>query len=164
MKLGFSDQRQLDAAEGWLGLGNWLEANEELERISPEMRAHPFVLRVRWEICAKAAKWEMAVEIARTLSEVLPNNSWGWIQMAYSLHELKRTQEAKNVLLPLVDRFPDDSTLCYNLACYCCQLGELKEAWQWLKKAIDQAGKKDIRIMALDDPDLEPLWTQISEL
>jgi len=41
MKLGFSDQRQLDAAEGWLELGNWLEANEELERISPEMRGHP---------------------------------------------------------------------------------------------------------------------------
>jgi hypothetical protein len=47
MKLGLSDQRQLEAAEGWLELGNWYEANEELERISPEKRAHPFVLRVR---------------------------------------------------------------------------------------------------------------------
>jgi predicted Zn-dependent protease len=164
MKLGFSDQRQLDAAEGWLELGNWLEANEELEGISPKMRTHPCVLRVRWEIYAKAGKWEMAAEIARTLSEVLPDNSWGFIQLAYSLHELKRTPEAKSVLLPLVTRFPDESTIQYNLACYCCQLGELKEAWQWLEKAIDQENKRDIRIVALEDPDLEPLWTQISEI
>jgi predicted Zn-dependent protease len=164
MKLGFSDQRQLDAAEGWLELGNWLEANEELEGISPKMRAHPCVLRVRWEIYAKAGKWEMAVEIARTLSEVLPDNSWGFIQLAYSLHELKRTPEAKSVLLPLATRFPNESTIQYNLACYCCQLAELKEAWQWLEKAIDQENKRDIRIIALEDPDLEPLWTQISEI
>jgi hypothetical protein len=52
----------------------------------------------------------------------------------------------------------------HNLACYCCRLGNLKEAMQWLEKAIDLAGKKDIRMMALDDPDLEPLWCQISEI
>jgi hypothetical protein len=45
-----------------------------------------------------------------------------------------------------------------------CQLGELKESFRWLEKAIDVAGKKDIRMMALDDPDLAPLWSQISEI
>jgi hypothetical protein len=35
---------------------------------------------------------------------------------------------------------------------------------QWLEEAIDLAGKKDIRLMALDDPDLEPLWTKIGEI
>ena len=29
-----------------------------------------------------------------------------------------------------------------------------------LWKATDLAGKKDIRLMALDDPDLEPLWNE----
>jgi hypothetical protein len=77
MKLGLNDQRHLDAAEGWLELGNYLEANEELERITPEMRAHPFVLRVRWGIYAKAKKWEMAAEIARCISDGLQDNSWG---------------------------------------------------------------------------------------
>jgi hypothetical protein len=38
------DKRHLDAAQGWLGLGNWREANEELEQITPERRAHPDVL------------------------------------------------------------------------------------------------------------------------
>jgi len=31
MKLEIQDQRYLDAAQGWLGLGNCHEANEELE-------------------------------------------------------------------------------------------------------------------------------------
>jgi len=33
--LPFPDNKHLEAAEGWLGLGNWLEANEELENITP---------------------------------------------------------------------------------------------------------------------------------
>ena len=37
-------------------------------------------------------------------------------------------------------------------------------AWKWLEKAIDMAGKRDIRMMALNDPDLERLWTDIAEI
>jgi predicted Zn-dependent protease len=164
MKLGLNDQRHLDAAEGWLELGNWLEANEELEHITPELRAHPFVLRVRWGIYAKAEKWEMAGEVARGISVILPDNSFGWKHWAYALHELKRTKEAWSVLIPIADKFPDDYIISYNLACYSCQLGNLKESFNWLVRAIDLAGKKDIRLMALDDDDLEPLWNKISEL
>jgi hypothetical protein len=40
----------------------------------------------------------------------------------------------------------------------------LKEAYQWLEKAIDLAGKADARQMALDDSDLEELWNQIAEI
>ncbi len=36
MTLGFQDHGFLEAAQGWLGLGDWHEANEELERITPE--------------------------------------------------------------------------------------------------------------------------------
>src|SRR6187397_1209803 len=126
MNLEFEDQRLLDAAEGWLELGNWLEAFEELERISPEQRAHPYVLCVRWGIYAKAEKWEMASEVARGMTVVLPDNSWGWIHWAFSLHEMKHTKEAWSVLIPIVDKFPDEIHISYNLACYCCQLGKLK--------------------------------------
>jgi hypothetical protein len=35
---------------------------------------------------------------------------------------------------------------------------------QWIELAIDMAGKKDIRMMALNDPDLEKLWVNISEV
>ena len=41
---------------------------------------------------------------------------------------------------------------------------ELKEALQLLGKAIDLAGKRDIRLMASADRDLEPLWKDIAEI
>ena len=157
------DSIYLNAAIGWLELGNWLEANEELELITPIKRAHPNVLRLRWEIYASAQKWEMAVEVARELSEMLPDISWGFIHYAFALHCLKRTKEAYAVLIPVVDKF-SDYLIRYNLACYSCQLGNLKESKQWLEKAIELAGKKEIRLMALDDPDLKPLWKEIGSI
>jgi len=36
-----------------------------------------------------------------------------------ALHELKRTQEAFDLLLPAADKFPAPWTIPYNLACYC---------------------------------------------
>lgn len=77
------DQRFIDAAEGWLGLGNPAEANDELERITPKMRAHPKVLCVRWKIYAEAKKWEQAAEIAKIISEISPDVPFGFIHMAY---------------------------------------------------------------------------------
>ena len=163
-KLPHPDNKYLDAAEGWLELGNWKEANEELENITPQLRAHPFVLEVRYKIFEAAGRWDGAVEIARTMSKSLPDNPWGYFHLAFSLHELKRTQEAYDALKPVVDKFPKEHLMRYNLACYSCQLGKLKEAFGWIVKAIDLAGKKDIRLMALDDPDLEPLWIKIGEI
>lgn len=55
------------------------------------------------------------------------------------------------------------SIIRYNLACYACQLGNLKLAHEWLGQAIDMAGTKEIKLMALDDHDLEPLWWEIGK-
>ncbi len=39
----------------------------------------------------------------------------------------------------------------------------VKEARTWLGKAIEPGGK-EIKLRARDDPDLEPLWREISDL
>jgi tetratricopeptide (TPR) repeat protein len=164
IEFSLSDKRHLEAAKGWLGLGSWEEAHKELENISPQFKPHPEVLAMQFDIYSKAGKWEYAAEIARSISFLLPDNPYGYFHCAFSLHELKRTKEAYDVLIAVVDKFPTEHFFRYNLACYCCRLGDLKEAYQWLEKAIDLAGKEDIRQMALDDPDLEGLWSQISEI
>src|SRR5262249_12022384 len=56
-QLNHTERRHLAAAEGWLGLGSWAEAQKELEAISPQAQGHPHVLRVRWEVCAADRKW-----------------------------------------------------------------------------------------------------------
>lgn len=38
------DSHHLEAAQGWLELGNHLEANEELEKISPAMRGNIVIM------------------------------------------------------------------------------------------------------------------------
>jgi tetratricopeptide (TPR) repeat protein len=74
--LPYPDNQHLEAAEGWLELGNHLEANEELEKITPQLRAHPYVLEIRYKIYDRAGRWEMALEVARGLMRILPENQW----------------------------------------------------------------------------------------
>jgi len=38
------DSTYLEVAQGWLDLGNHIEASEELEHIEAKNRAHPMVL------------------------------------------------------------------------------------------------------------------------
>jgi len=163
-ELSAPDLHHLRAAEGWLELGNQIEAFDELERISPQLRVHPDVLELRWQIYAKEKKWEACVDIARAIAKLAPSRPNGWIHLAFSLHELKRTKEAKEVLLPVVDKFPEEPTMRYNLACYECQLGNLEGAKLFLEKAFESGDARQIKLMALHDPDLEPLWKKIGEL
>ena len=158
------DSFHLEAAEGWLELGNADVAHEALKRIAVKLQEHPLVLEMQWKVNAQAKKWEPAAEAARALANVLPEHPFGWIHLAFSLHEMKRTQEAWNVLIPIADKFPDECTIAYNLACYACQLGKLKESLQWLNKAMEIGGKKAVRSMALRDADLKPLGNEIRKL
>ena len=102
--------------------------------------------------------------MTETLLHQLPKLDFLWINRSYALHELKRTQDAFDALLPAVRKFPKRWLIRYNLACYCAQLGEFEEAMRWLQKAIQLADKREIKSMALDDSDLQPLWEKIREL
>jgi len=115
-ELEIQDQRFLEAAQGWLGLGDWQEANEELENITPQNRAHLEVLFVRFKIYSTAKKWSGAYEIARALSEAVPSDPFGVTSMAIAVREMKRTEEAWGLLLSVVDRFPKDHRMRYTLA------------------------------------------------
>jgi predicted Zn-dependent protease len=157
------DQHHLVAAQGWIELGNPEEANEELEQITAENRAHPAVLEVRWQIYAQAKKWDAALDIASALVQMVPEHPLGWVHRSYCLHELKRTEEARDNLLRVVEKFPEDPIMRYNLACYECQLGRLEQAKNWLEMAFKLGDPKKIKLMALEDPDLKPLWREIGQ-
>lgn len=158
------DSFYLSAAEGWLELGNHQEALRELAGLAPNFWEHPQVLEVRWNIHAQAGAWELAVKIARQLTEILPQHAPGWLHHAFSLHEMKQTQAAWDSLLPVVGRFPKDGLMRYNLACYACQLGDFTSAMSWLAEAIQLLGKKAVREMALTDSDLKPLRKTIAAI
>ena len=135
-----------------------------MENITPTLRAHPDVLKMRVAVYLAAKHWELALAVAETVVELLPGDLYGWIHRSFALHELKRTAEAQEKLKPAAKKFPKQHLVFYNLACYACQLGELKEALRLLGNAIRLAGQRDIRLMALADRDLEPLWQEIGEI
>ena len=82
------------------------------------------------------------------------------IHRSFALHELKRTQEACDLLVPAAALFPKEWLIRYNLACYSCQLGDLEEAGKWLSIAFSLGDAKHVKLMALNDPDLKPLRTE----
>ena len=63
-----ADRTRVQAAEGWLDLGNHTEANAELEKIAATNRAHPDALQVRWRVYAQAGKWDACLDIATALT------------------------------------------------------------------------------------------------
>ncbi len=161
--LSLTNVRHLEAAQGWLGLGNWREARAELANIPAELQSHPDVLQVQWAIHAAAKEWESAAEVAEAFRNARPDSPFGFVHLAYALHEMKRTREAQDVLLPVVDKFRDEFIIRYNLACYACQLRDIEGAWGWLEKSMALTDLDEVREMALNDPDLEPLRTRIKK-
>ena len=73
------DTFHLQAAQGWIELGNHEEANEELELIDAPLRVHPDVLEVRWFIYQKVENWELCKDIGSALVKLAPERTAGWV-------------------------------------------------------------------------------------
>lgn len=159
-----TDALHLQAAEGWLELGNHLEANEELEKIPARNRVHPDFLDMRWRIYAAAKHWEMCLEIAEALTDIAPNRMSGWLHLASTLHSMDQSEDACQCLVDSVDLFSDNALFLYNIACYSCQAGLLQDAVIWLEEVFKFDEKGELKKLALQDPMLEPLWKRIGEV
>jgi hypothetical protein len=159
--LSHIDRFYLEAAEGWLMLGNPLEANEELERIDSENAYHPGVLAMRWQVYAAAQWWEAAYVVSKALTDLAPESPAAWICHANTVRNYKGVMEAWHTLLGIVTKFPKDAVIRYNLACYAAQLCLLEEACGWLIQAFDLEEAVQLKVAAIYDPDLQPLWDKI---
>ena len=155
------DSHFLAAAQGWLELGNPAEACEELKQIAPALQNQPEVLAIRWQIYARDRNWERCVTVASALVDNAPKLAWGWVHRSYALHELGRTRDAFDALMSGVAKFPKDWLMHYNLACYCCRLGETTRAQRFLEAACKLGDARQIKDMARKDADLRDLWERI---
>ena len=162
--LGPPDSHFLSSAEGWLELGLRAEATAELDLISPPYQRHPDVLEMRWALHAHARQWDAALDAARELVLAAPDRASGWLHQAYALRRAMEggLAQAREALKPAAKKFPKEPVIPFNLACYACQLGQLDEARGWVKRAMKVGGKESIKLMALADEDLKPLWQEIA--
>lgn len=159
MKFDLPDQHHLRSAQGYVSLGMWLEANAELESVQPRCRILPEVLRLRLVVYHATKKWDLLEVVAGRLSEYEPENIQWVISQAYAVRRARSIENAKSIFLQARNRFPNEPLIYYNLACYYCVMGDLDEAKQHLIKtfAIDPQW----RLRALEDEDLQPLWSAL---
>jgi tetratricopeptide (TPR) repeat protein len=153
--------RGLQAAVGYLELGMLVEANEEIENLAPELKTSSPVLGVRLEIYRAAEKWSLMEVVARELWKRHPDEPVYWNDLAWAVRRADSINAAQKILLDAVERFPGDALTHFNIACYACQLGDIELAKTRVGKAIQLDAK--FKMLALDDPDLEPLWKDIEE-
>jgi tetratricopeptide (TPR) repeat protein len=153
------DQQYWQAAVGYVELGMFQDANDQLEKIDPFNRAAPEVLAVRLAIYRGLKKWELMQQIAKRLKQFEPDNVQWTISLAYATRRAYSIDVAMEILLDAEAKFPREAAIPYNLACYYCQLGEMEKAKRYLKESfeIDLNWRKP----ALDDEDLRPFWDSL---
>lgn len=162
------DLHLVRAAEGWLELRLPAEAANELAQISTPHREHPAVLDAHWQLHAARSEWGGAHQFGERLIAAAPQTVSGWIHRAYAARRMEGGGliSAWDALLPAAERFPDESLIPYNLACYACQLGQLPLARQWLQRALAIATRLNhhasLLHMAAEDTDLAPLHAEVA--
>lgn len=164
--IGPPDAHRLLAASGWLDLGCPEEALAELDAVSHENRRHPDTLELRWLVLAELRAWPAALATATELVQLAPERPSGWLHRAYARRRVPDggLKEAWDLLLPAFKKFPQESLIPYNLSCYACQMGQLDEAREWLRRALERGTKEVIKKMALQDDDLRALREEIAAL
>jgi tetratricopeptide (TPR) repeat protein len=163
-ELSIADRHHIDAAEGWIMLGNAREARLELGGVSPEAQMHPEALRVWYGLAAMEGLWSEAHTLAERLVKLQPASTDAWVWRAYALRRMPQggLKQAWKALLPALEQFPREWIFPYNLSCYACQLGRLDEARAYYFKALSLGGT-EVRRMAMEDDDMLPLRSEISD-
>ena len=95
-------------------------------------------------------------EIAQHLGKLEPEEAEHPINLAFAVRRFKDTQAAAKILEEAKNRFPQEATIPYNLACYRAVVGNVGEAKQLLAEAFTLDAS--LRITSLDDPDLAGVW------
>src|SRR5690349_13685576 len=66
--------RRMRAAEGYIELGMFIDANAEINEIEPDERSLTEVLALRVRIYQKLEKWDLMISVAQTLTRRDPEN------------------------------------------------------------------------------------------
>lgn len=155
-------QRHLDAAIGWVDIGNHGEAWKELEQIGHPHCNHPAVLVIRCGLHQKELNFGLALSIADQAKIVIPGDPFGWIAKAAAFKQLNRVEDAYKALRPAADKFPNDYRVTYDLACYSYRLGRPKEFAHWLCKTMRLAQESkqqdEVSKKFMADPDLMQMF------
>jgi tetratricopeptide (TPR) repeat protein len=159
MPLAKPDQH-LRSACGYVELGMFEEAQAQLEEIDPFCRHLPEVLAARIPIYRALEKWDLMAIVAKQLTEWSPEEPANFIDWAYATRRAESIHQTRAILTRGAELHPDNGAIQFNLACYEAQMGNLAQA----KANLERATRIDpkFRLVALEDPDLEPICDSLA--
>jgi tetratricopeptide (TPR) repeat protein len=148
--------RALNAADGYLFFRMFDEALKEIESIHHSERDEAAVMLARVRLLLHKKQWRTAEELSELGAGLHPEEGEFTVQRAFALHQMRKGEQAMEVLLSAPDWIRRTGILHYNLACYEARLGDLSIARQCIDAAIqiNEGIKKSARL----DPDLQALW------
>ena len=149
-------ERHFQAALGYHQLGLFEDANDEIEGLPPERKVSVEVLQLRASIYMELQAWGLLCGVARFLVETVPGDPQHWVWLACGERFATGLAEARDILVAALQHHPDAATIHYALACCCGRMGETANAKVHLQTAFRLS--PDVRLRALDDPDLESIW------
>lgn len=148
-------ERHLSAAQGYLELNMPEDALEELDALPGEFLDHAEILQLRLVVHMQMKDWERGLEVCVRIQNRFPNFTVGYIHGAFCLHEMNRTQEAKEMLLGGPANLLREPTYHYNMGCYEAVLGNFEESIEYLRTSF--AMDTNFRILAHHDQDLRAI-------
>jgi predicted Zn-dependent protease len=92
-------QRLLVAAQGYSELGLPDLALAELALLPEALADDPVVLETHLSVLMQARRYQDALPIGLRLCDLAPDKTAGFIHTAFCLHELGRTEAARDLLL-----------------------------------------------------------------
>jgi tetratricopeptide (TPR) repeat protein len=151
----FEIRRKVTAASGFAELGLYQEAVEELEDLPEATRDDLPVLATWLQVYQSWGKWSEASAVAERLIQKDPDVADWYIALGFAIRRAQSLAAAEVILSAALQKFPQNATIHFNLACYYAQLGDLGKARLYLQRAT--AFDENFRKLALTDPDLRPL-------
>ena len=145
-------ERAILAAQGYLELGMAAEALAELSDLPAIEIRDPNIIELRLHILMQATRWADALSTAEELIRLNADAIPAYIHGAFALHELGRTEEARNLLLKGPSELRKDPTFHYNIGCYEAVLGNREAALESLQASFTL--DETYRDFARRDPDL----------
>lgn len=128
------------------------EALAELSSIPDIGIGDPDIVEFRLHVLIQAKRWAEALSAAEELLRIRPLAIPAYIHGAFALHELRRTAEARDLLLKGPEELRKDPTFHYNIGCYEAVLGNREAALRSLNQSF--ALDDSYRDFARHDPDL----------
>ncbi len=159
--LQLDDARHIQAAEGYVELGMYADAESELEKIGPVHQELPQVLTLRVCIYAGSENWGQMQAVAGKMAAHFPDDAQWRIWWAAAARRAESIEVAKKILLEALETHPNDAKIHYDLSCYESRLEHFHRARRHLARAIQIDSR--FQLIALEDRELRPLWRKIVE-